>query len=106
MLTSSRVLSTSNTFGKEEPAFLGSSEREELSSDFMIPGSFSHLGIFPGALLNTCGASCMLAGSGCSLVFLSLPTSGSDRDGTVDSEDDEAEGTNDLDKHLRKKISK
>lgn len=42
----------------------------------------------------------MLAGSGCSSVFLSLPTSGSDRDGTVDSKDDEAEGTNDLDKHL------
>lgn len=48
----------------------------------------------------------MLTGSGCSSVFLSLPTSGSDGDGTVDSKDDEAEGTNDLDKHLRKKISK
>lgn len=64
------------------------------------PGSFSHLGIFPGALLSTGGASRALAGSGCSLVFLSLPASGSDSDGTVDSKDDEAEGTNDLDKHL------
>jgi len=69
----------------------------------MIPGSFSHLGIFPGALLNTCGASCTLAGSGCSSAFLSPPTSGSDRDGTIDSKDDEAEGTNDFDKYLRKK---
>lgn len=77
----------------------------ELSPDFVIPGSFSHLGIFPGALLSTCGASCTLAGSGRS-VFLSLPTSGSGRDGTIDSEDDEAEGANGLDKHLRKKISK
>lgn len=68
----------------------------------MIPGSFSHLGIFPGALLSTSGASRTLAGSGCSLVFLSRPTSGSDRDGIVDCKD-EAEGTNDLDKHLRKK---
>lgn len=63
------------------------------------PGSFSHLGIFPGALLSTCGASCTLAGSGRS-VFLSLPTSGSGRAGTIDSKDDEAEGANGLDKHL------
>lgn len=48
----------------------------------------------------------MLATSGCSIVFLSLPTSGSDRDGATDAKADEAEGTNDLDKHRRKEISK
>lgn len=48
----------------------------------------------------------MLAASGCSMVSLSLPTSGADRDGTTDAKVDEAEGTNDLDKHQRKEISK
>lgn len=38
----------------------------------------------------------MLAASGCSMVSLSLPTSGADRDGTTDAKVDEAEGTNDL----------
>lgn len=38
----------------------------------------------------------MLGGSGCSVVSLSLPTSGSDRDGTTDAKVDEAEGTSDL----------
>lgn len=47
----------------------------------------------------------MLAASGCSTVFLSLPTSGSDGDGAADAEVDEAEET-DLDKHWRKEISK
>lgn len=42
----------------------------------------------------------MLAASGCSTVFLSLPASGSDRDGATDAKVGEAEGTNDLDKHL------
>lgn len=77
-----------------------------LSSPLSSPGSFSHLGIFPGTLLSTWGASHTLAGSGCSSIFLSHLSSGPDRDGTVDSKDDEAEGTNDLDKHLRKKISR
>lgn len=48
----------------------------------------------------------MLAASGCSMAFLSLPTSGSARDGATDAKVDEAEGTNDLDKHLRKEISR
>lgn len=48
----------------------------------------------------------MLAASGCSMVFLSLPISPSDREGAADAEVDEAEGTNDLDKHQRKEISK
>lgn len=94
-------------FGRQEAAFWGSSEwAEELSYDSLIPGSFSHLGIFPGAFLNTCGAPWVLAASGCSMVFLSLPTSPSDREGATDAEVDEAEGTNDLDKHQRKEISK
>lgn len=64
------------------------------------PGSFSHLGIFPGAFLNTCGAPCVLAASGCAVIFVPLPASGSERDGATDAKADEAEGTNDLDKHL------
>lgn len=48
----------------------------------------------------------MLAASSRSMVSLSLPTSGSDRDGATDAKVDEAEGTNDLDKHKRKEISK
>lgn len=104
-LTSAAIPSISNMFGRREAAFWGSSEWAEVSYDLLIPGSFSHLGIFPWAFLNTCGAPWVLAASGCSTVFLSLPTSGSDRDGATDAKVDEAEETNDLDKHWRKEIS-